>query len=82
MDLMKKQKAEIRRLRQELVSKPASKGRKTEEDDLEEGFSEEEKQAIKVLSSEQRKMLAELEQAGCNRDFLKKKIRACIANQD
>jgi hypothetical protein len=27
-------------------------------------------------------MLAELEQAGCDKEYLKKKIRTCIINQD
>lgn len=61
---MKKLKAEIKRLRQELIMKPAVKSRGAAEhdsEDLEEGFSEEEKQAIRMLSQEQRKMLSELE---------------------
>jgi hypothetical protein len=43
---MKKLKSEIKRLRQELIMKPSSKTKKSddhESDDLEEGFSEEEK---------------------------------------
>ena len=51
-------------------------------DDLEEGFTEEEKQAIRMLSQDQKKMLSELEQSGANRDYVRKKIRACIMNQD
>lgn len=79
---MKKLKSEIKRLRQELIMKPSRKNRDEESDDLEDGFTEEEKQAIRLLSQEQRKFLSELEQAGCNRDFIKKKIRAFIMNQD
>ena len=63
--------------------KPA-KGKKQDDDsdDLEEGFTDEEKQAIRMLSHEQKKMLGELEQAGANKEFIKKKIKACIMNQD
>jgi hypothetical protein len=45
LDQMKKLKAEIKRLRQELIMKPASKSRGHDNDseDLEEGFTEEEK---------------------------------------
>jgi len=84
LESMKKLKSEIKRLRQELILKPAVKSKKSEDesDSLEVGFSEEEKQAIKLLSVEQRKMLSELEQAGCNKEYIKKKIRACITNQD
>lgn len=87
LEQMKKLKAEIKRLRQELIMKPSSKSKKgmdneNESEDLEEGFSEEEKQAIRMLSQDQRKMLSELEQSGANREYIKKKIRACIMNQD
>jgi hypothetical protein len=61
---MKKLKAEIKRLRQELIMKPSAKAKgaaENDSEDLEEGFSEEEKQAIRLLSQEQRKMLSELE---------------------
>ena len=60
--------------------KPSSNKKNDDDDTLDVGFSEEEKQAIKMLSQEQRKMLSELEQAGCNREYIKKKIRACIMN--
>ena len=46
LDQMKKLKSEIKRLRQELIMKPNSK-QTTDEEDLEEGFSEEEKLAIR-----------------------------------
>lgn len=52
---MKKLKAEIKRLRQELIMKPSQKSKKSDEqesDELEEGFTEEEKQAIRMLSQE------------------------------
>jgi hypothetical protein len=79
---MKKVKAENKRLRQELIMKPATKSKKGQDDDgdLETGFTDEEKQAIRMLSQEQRKMLGELEQAGCSREYLKKKIRSMIMN--
>ena len=35
-----------------------------------------------MLSQEQKKMLSELQQSGANREYIKKKIRACIMNQD
>jgi uncharacterized protein YbcC (UPF0753/DUF2309 family) len=52
---MKKLKAEIKRLRQELIMKPSGKSKKGQDDDsedLEDGFTEEEKQAIRNLSQE------------------------------
>lgn len=41
-------------------------------------LDEEEKAAIRMLTSEQRKMLAELEQAGANKAYIKKKIKASL----
>ena len=79
---MKKLKAEVKRLRQELIMKPAKKKQNSDSDDLEEGFTEEERQAVRLLSNEQRKMLGELEQAGVNKEYIKKKIKACVQNQD
>ena len=63
LENMKKLKSEIKRLRQELIMKPSTKNKKNddESEDLEEGFTDEEKQAIRMLSQEQRKMLSELE---------------------
>lgn len=78
LDQMKKLKSEIKRLRQELILKPNAK--KKDDDDFENQFSEEEKQAIKMLTADQRKLLNELDQAGCNREFIKKKIRYMIMN--
>ena len=52
---MKKLKAEIKTLRRELIMKPSQKSKKSDEqesDELEEGFTEEEKQAIRMLSQE------------------------------
>jgi hypothetical protein len=45
MEQMKKLKSEIKRLRQELVLKPSSK--QNDDDDIEEGFTDEEKAAIR-----------------------------------
>ncbi len=39
------------------------------------GLDEEEKAALRMLSPEQRKMLAELEQAGANKSYIKRKIK-------
>ena len=44
---------------------------KSEEDS---GFDEEEKAIFKMLPADQRKMLAELEQAGASKSYIKKKI--------
>ena len=83
MEQMKKLKAEVKRLRQELIMKPSkSKKQNDDSEDLEEGFTEEERQAVRLLSNEQKKMLGELEQAGVNKEFIKKKIKACVSNQD
>ena len=62
IEQMKKLKAEIKRLRQELILKPSGKSKRggNESEDLEEGFTEEEKSAISMLSPEQKKMLSEL----------------------
>ena len=78
---MKKLKSEIKRLRQEIILKPNPK-KKSDDEDFESGFTEEEKQAIKMLNQDQRKFLNELDQAGCNREYIKKKIRQMIMNQD
>ena len=52
LEQMKKLKSEIKRLRQELIMKPSSKSKKmdNDSDDFEEGFNDEEKQAIRMLS--------------------------------
>lgn len=48
-----------------------------ESDDMSDdsGLDEEERAAIRMLTSEQRKLLAELDQAGANKGYIKKKIR-------
>jgi hypothetical protein len=56
-----------------LILKPAPNKKK--DDEMEATFTEEEQQAFKMLSPEQKKFLNELDQAGCSKDYLKKKIR-------
>jgi len=46
-----------------------------EEDSYGTELDEEEKAALKMLSPEQRKMFVELEQAGANPQYLKKKLK-------
>ena len=41
----------------------------------ESGFADEYKAALKLLTSEQRKIIAELEQSGANKKYLVKKIK-------
>lgn len=74
---MKKLKSEVKRLRQELVMKPKKRG-----GDEDESFTDEEQQALQMISHEQRKVLIELDQAGCSRDYIKRKLAEFITNQD
>ena len=69
-------------MRQELILKgPSKKKQKQQEYDSEEdseygsGLDEEEKAALRMLSPEQRKMFVELEQAGANPQYLKRKLK-------
>jgi hypothetical protein len=77
MEQIKKLKGEIKRLRQELILKGTSKKRGNDDDYLSDDseLNEEEKAALRMLSPEQRKMLAELEQAGANKSYIKRKIK-------
>ena len=50
-------------------------------EDLEEGFTDQQKQLIRLLPQEQKKTLLELEQSGANKEFVKNKILSCI-NKD
>ena len=63
MEQIKKLKGEIKRLRQELILKGTSKKGQMDDQfmDDDSDFDEEEKAASRMLSPEQRKMLAELE---------------------
>jgi len=78
---IQKLKAEIKRLRIDLVSQGPSKKNKNQimddsdgESD-ESGFGDEYKAALKMLSNEQRKTIADLEQSGANKKYLIKKIK-------
>ncbi len=79
---MKKLKGEIKRLRQELIMKGTGnrRGKSPENDMLSDDseLDEEEKAAVRMLSPEVRKVIAELEQAGANKAYIKKKIRQSI----
>jgi DNA-directed RNA polymerase specialized sigma24 family protein len=75
----------IKRLRQELIMKGPSKKEKQRqmydsEDDDSYGteLDEEEKAALNMLSPEQRKMFIELEKAGANPRYLKKKLKQVL----
>ena len=80
-------KGEIKRLRQELILKGPSKKKKNQEYDSEEdsdygsGLDEEEKAALRMLSPDQRKMFVELEQAGANPQYLKRKLKQALIQQ-
>ena len=43
-------------------------------------LDEEEKAALRMLTPDQRKMLAELEQAGANKSYIKKMIKKQLLN--
>lgn len=53
----------------------------SDEGDGEEGFDEEEKAALRMLSPEKKKHLAELESAGANRIYIKKWLRKALLQQ-
>jgi len=63
MEQVKKLKGEIKRLRQELILKGTSKKKQNDGDFLSDDsdLDEEEKAALRMLSPEQRKIIAELE---------------------
>ncbi len=69
-------KGQIKRLRQELILKGPSK--KQEDQEEEGGLDEEEKAALRMLSAEQRKIFVELEQAGANPQYLKRKLKQAL----
>jgi hypothetical protein len=60
-------------LRQELILNP-KKRQETSEDD-QDSLDEQEKEALRMLSDEQRKIFIELEEAGANPKYLKKKLK-------
>ena len=51
------------------------------EDDSDFGLDEEEKAALRMLSPEQRKTFVELEQAGANPQYLKRKLKQALLQQ-
>jgi hypothetical protein len=81
---MKKLKGEIKRLRQELIMKGTSNNRRGGKIEETDGLSddseldEEERAAVRMMSPDVRKVIAELEQAGANKSYIKKKIRQSL----
>lgn len=53
------------------------KSRQQQSDD-DEGLDDDEKEALKMLSDEQRKIFIELEEAGANPKYLKRKLRQAL----
>lgn len=68
-----------------MILKPkASKKNKQDydsEEDSDFGLDEEEKAALRMLSPEQRKTFVELEQAGANPQYLKRKLKQALLQQ-
>ena len=82
LESITKLKGEIKRLRQELILKGPSKRRAgntdydSEDDSAGEGIlDEQERAAMRILSPDQRKIFVELEQAGANPQYLKRKLK-------
>lgn len=82
MEQVKKLKGEIKRLRQELIMKGSNNKRgKSPIDQMDDMLSddsdldEEERAALRMLPAEVRSMISELQQAGANKSYIKKKIR-------
>ena len=63
-------------MRQELILNP-KKRQETSEDD-QDSLDEQEKEALRMLSDEQRKIFIELEEAGANPKYLKKKLKQAL----
>lgn len=68
-------KGEIKRLRQELILNPKKKHESSDDE-----LDEDEKNALRLLSDEQRKIFIELEEAGANPKYLKRKLRQALQN--
>jgi hypothetical protein len=67
-----------------LILKGPSKRRADDDSDDEptgDALDEEEKAALRMLNAEQRKMFVELEQAGANPSYLKKKLKSMLVQQ-
>ncbi len=75
---MKKLKGEVKRLRQELIMNPKKNRQQQSDDDDEGGLDDDEKEALRMLSDEQRKIFIELEEAGANPKYLKRKLRQAL----
>ena len=86
-DQIKKLKGEIKRLRQELILKGPSKRQAAADYDSEDdsegdaigGLNAEEQAALRMLSPDQRKIFVELENAGANPQYLKRKLKQALA---
>ncbi len=86
MEQVKKLKGEIKRLRQDLILKGSSgkrgnSGVRGGEDDNQSDDSdlgEVEEQALRMMQPDARKYFMELEQAGCKKSYIKKKIRQFV----
>jgi len=68
-------------MRQELILKgtSAKKNMLSDSEDFDDNdLNSEEKAALKMLSPEKRKLLGELESAGANKQYIKKKIKQCL----
>ena len=74
---VKKLKGEIKRLRQELILKGTSRRKGNDDDGVSDNsdLDEEEKAALRMLSPEQRKIIAELEQAGASKSYRIRKMQ-------
>lgn len=78
IESLKKLKGEVKRLRQELIMNPKKKHHAQEDSDEHEGLDDDEKAALRMLSDEQRKIFIELEEAGANPKYLKRKLRQAL----
>ena len=76
---MKKLKAEIKRLRQDLIMKPSTKDNM---EDFDQEFTDQQKQALRMLPSEQQRALQELRDSGANREYIKQRFLASIGNNE
>lgn len=83
VEQIKKLKGEIKRLRQDLIMKGSKKRVQQDEDNLSDDseLDEDEKAIVRMMPQEMREMIAELEQAGANKGYIKKKIRQSVNQQ-
>lgn len=84
VEQIKKLKGEIKRLRQDLIMKGTTNKKRgamqQDEDNLSDDsdLDEDEKAIVRMMPQEMREMIAELEQAGANKGYIKKKIRQSV----